>query len=192
MANRSSRKRQRARGAARTPAAKPPAAEPDSTGPLSFDAPPDAASSLKRGYARGRAKDDAARAALVPLEPGERPVAVTVGAIAAALLSVSNLIALAFGYNAHEGRLTVGTVLAAGVLALVSWGMWQARYWAVLGMQTLLAITVVFAGLALMTAYNWWAAILMLIIIAAAGTLFWFLIKAMARIQMPERPSASR
>jgi hypothetical protein len=210
VANRSSRKRSRSRTAAKTPAAKPrdaateppasnprgdaPAgAEPDATGPLSFAPdPPDTASSLKRGYARGRAKDDAARAALVPLEPGERPVAVTVGAIAAGLLSVSNLIALAFGYNAHEGRLTVGTVLAAGVLALVSWGMWQARYWAVLGMQTLLAITVVFAGLALMTAYNWWAAILMLIIIAAAGTLFWFLIKAMARIQMPERPSASR
>jgi hypothetical protein len=30
------------------------------------------------------------------------------------------------------------------------------------------------------------------LIIAAAGTLFWFLVKAMARIQMPERPSSQR
>jgi hypothetical protein len=30
------------------------------------------------------------------------------------------------------------------------------------------------------------------LIIAGAGTLFWFLIKAMARIQMPERPGSSR
>jgi hypothetical protein len=216
MAKRDSRKRRRARGsgghgAAATRSARsseapgpgadapPAAAAPlDATpSPSAGSAPdavaaPDASTSLQRGYARGRAKDDAARAALVPLEPGERPLAVTVGAIAAALLSLSNLIALAFGYNTDEGNLLVGTLFAAGMLALVSWGMWRARYWAVLGMQTLLAITIVFAGLALLTAYNWWAAVLMVIIIALAGTLFWFLIKAMARIQMPERPSASR
>jgi cation transport ATPase len=217
--NRGSRKRRRARGAAAqrrsrpaqpdaSPvAASPPDASHDAPSPpdASHDAPspPDAShdapdspepasSSLQRGYSRSRAKDEAARAALVPLEPGERPLAVTVGAIAAALLSVSNLIALAFGYNTDEPRLTTGTILAAAVLALVAWGMWRARYWAVLGMQTLLAITIVFAGLALMTAYSWWAAVLMVIIIALAGTLFWFLVKAMARIQMPERPSASR
>jgi hypothetical protein len=28
--------------------------------------------------------------------------------------------------------------------------------------------------------------------IALAGTLFWFMVKAMARIQMPERPSRAR
>jgi cation transport ATPase len=196
MAKRDSRKRRRSRGAS---VGAKPVATPANGAPVSAphesrtDAPvPDPSTSLQRGYARGRAKDDAARAALVPLDPGERPLAVTVGAIAAALLAASNLIALAFGYNANEGRLTAGTVLAAGVLALVAWGMWQARYWAVLGMQTLLAITIVFAGLALLTAYNWWAAVLMVIIIALAGTLFWFLVKAMARIQMPQPPSASR
>ena len=31
---------------------------------------------------------------------------------------------------------------------------------------------------------------LAVVIIAAAGTLFWYLVKAMARIQMPERPGA--
>jgi hypothetical protein len=32
----------------------------------------------------------------------------------------------------------------------------------------------------------------LLAIIAGAGTLFWFMVKAMARIQMPERPSRAR
>ena len=29
---------------------------------------------------------------------------------------------------------------------------------------------------------------LLVLILAGAGTLFWFMVKAMARIQMPERP----
>ena len=41
----------------------------------------------QRGYARSRAKDEAARAALKPLAPGERPTAITVGAIAAGVLA---------------------------------------------------------------------------------------------------------
>jgi hypothetical protein len=57
-------------------------------------------------------------------------------------------------------------------------------------MQTLLALTLVVASLQLVTALNLWAALLLVIIIAAAGTLFWFLVKAMARIQMPDRPGA--
>jgi hypothetical protein len=62
----------------------------------------------------------------------------------------------------------------------------------VLGMQTLLALTLVISPLALLFANSVWAALLLVVIIAAAGTLFWFLIKAMARIQMPERPGSAR
>lgn len=171
MADRSSRKKQKRR---------PPVTPAPSTQDF-----------MARGYSRGRQKDEEARAKLKPLAPGERPLAVTVGAIAAAVLSVANAVALAFGYNADESRLTTGTILATVILAVVAWGMWKAKYWAVLGMQTLLAITIIFACLALVSAYNWWGATLMVLIVAAAGTLFWFLIKAMARIQMPERPGAS-
>ena len=39
-------------------------------------------------YARSRARDEAARAALKPLEPGERPRAVTVAAVLTALLGL--------------------------------------------------------------------------------------------------------
>ena len=130
-----------------------------------------------------------------PLRPGERPTAVTVGAIFAGLMAVANLVALGFGYNAAEDTLSpgsklTGSILATGILALMAWGMWKARYWAVLGMQTLLALTLIVASLGLITATTLWAAVLLVLIITASGTLFWFLVKAMARIQMPERPGA--
>jgi hypothetical protein len=57
-------------------------------------------------------------------------------------------------------------------------------------MQTLLAITIIFAALGLVTATDAWAALVLVAIICAGGALFWFLVKAMARIQMPERPRA--
>jgi len=174
--NRKSRKRRRA--AARPSAAPPPASAPAGA------------------YARSRARDEAARAALKPLRPGERPTPVTVGAIAAAVLALANLIALAFGYNAGEdtvspGSNVTGSLIAAAVLALVAYGMWQARYWAVLGMQTLLALTIVVSALGLIQAVNWWAFVLVSLILVLSATLFWFLVKAMARIQMPERPGSS-
>jgi cation transport ATPase len=146
------------------------------------------------GYARSRARDDDARTKLKPLAPGERPAAVTVAAIVAAGFAVANLIALAVGYNVGEDTAgsAVTTVFVSLLLALMAWGMWKARYWAVLGMQTLLAITMIFAALALLNAINLWAAILVLLILGLSGTLFWFLVKAMARIQMPERPGSQR
>jgi hypothetical protein len=153
-----------------------------------------AGSALQRGYAGGRAKDEAARAALEPLRPGERPTAVTVGAVAAGVLALANVVALVAGWDAgpgsgdRDGQAVAGSLLVTGVLCVVAYGMWQGRYWAVLGMQTLLAITIIFASLGLITATSAWAALLLVAIVCAAGALFWFMVKAMARIQMPERP----
>ncbi|HEU0023373.1 MAG TPA: hypothetical protein VFQ12_01990 [Thermoleophilaceae bacterium] len=152
--------------------------------------PIDVQGTLERGYSRSRKRDEEARAALVPLAAGERPGAVTVAAIAAAVLAVANLVAMIADYDAGEGGKTVSTILGTVVLAIVAVGMWRVRYWAVLGMQALLAITMVLGALALLTAVSVGAALLALAIIAAAGTLFWFLVKAMARIQMPTRPGA--
>jgi hypothetical protein len=155
---------------------------------------PSSGSAEPSGYARGRARDEAARAALKPLAPGERPVPVTVGAIAAGVLALANLVALVVGWDTgpgsgdDDGRAIAGSLLVTGVLAVVAYGMWRARYWAVLGMQTLLAITIIFASLGLITATNAWAALVLVAIVCGAGVLFWFLVKAMARIQMPERP----
>jgi hypothetical protein len=65
--------------------------------------------------------------------------------------------------------------------------MWRMRYWAVLGFEVLLGVLVVSAALSLMLASNLQAALLSLAVIAFTAPLFWFLIRAMARIQMPER-----
>lgn len=176
-----SRKRRRARQRA---AAEPaPGAEP--------------AAAAEHGYSRSRAKNEAARAALKPLARGERPTAVTVGAIAAGLLALANLVAVIAGWDGAAGgddraRALAGSILVTGLLCVVAWGMWNARYWAVLGMQTLLALTLVASSLALVTASSAGGVALLIAIIAAAGTLFWFMVKAMARIQMPERPSRAR
>ena len=66
-------------------------------------------------------------------------------------------------------------------------GMWQKRYWAVLGFQALLGLSVVTGSLSLLVASNLEAVVRSVVVIAAAGTLFWFLIRAMARLQMPSR-----
>ena len=150
-----------------------------------------------RGYERSRAKTEAARAALEPLAPGERPTAVTVGAIVAGLLAAANLIAVVAGWDGAAGsddraRAIAGSLLVTGLLCVVAWGMWRSKYWAVLGMQTLLALTLIAAALGLVTAENAAAMLVLVAIIAGAGTLFWFMVKAMARIQMPERPSRAR
>ena len=146
---------------------------------------------------RSEAKNEAARAALVPLAPGERPTAVTVGAIVAALFAVANVVAVVLGWNGgvdedDQARALAYTVLATGVLLVLAWGMWMAKYWAVLGMQTLLALTLIASSLGLVTAGNAGAMVVLVLILAAAGTLFWFMVKAMARIQMPERPTRAR
>lgn len=149
------------------------------------------------GYSRSRAKNEAARAALKPLGPGERPTAVTVGAIVAALLAAANLIAVIAGWDGAAGeddraRALAGSILVTGLLCVVAWGMWRAKYWAVLGMQTLLALTLIASALGLVTAGSAGAVIVLVLISVAAGTLFWFMVKAMARIQMPDRPSRAR
>jgi hypothetical protein len=54
-------------------------------------------------------------------------------------------------------------------------------------MQALLGLLIVILSLVLFTAANVWGVLLILAIVLPAGALFWFLIKAMARIQMPSR-----
>jgi hypothetical protein len=73
------------------------------------------------------------------------------------------------------------------VFAMMAWGMWKARYWAVLGFQALLVIVLVAASLGLVQATAWGQAIGTVALIAGAGTMFFFMVKAMARIQMPQR-----
>ena len=165
---------------ARTGAERPPGAP----------APVDGAAGdrMARGYARSRQRDEEARAALEPLAPGERPPAVTVAAIVAAVLALGNVAFYLAGWEVTGEDPQPGGVFAlAGILLAAAVGMWLRKYWAVLGFEVLLGITAIYAGLSLLFPSNWQAVVLALVVLAAAGTLFWFLIRAMARIQMPQR-----
>lgn len=149
---------------------------------------PDPSRRVARGYARSRERDDAARAKLRPLAPGERPLAVTLAAILAALLGLANLALLVAGYEVEDGGQSVaGVLIFAALMAAAAIGMWQCRYWAVLGFEALLGVAILFAALSLLVASNLTAVLLCVLIIAVASPLFWFLIRAMARIQMPAR-----
>lgn len=144
--------------------------------------------SLKRGYARGRARDDAIRAQLQPLAPGARPGAVTVAAFVAAALGVANIALYAVGVDVRGTKPGAGgVILFAALMFAAAAGMWRARYWAVLGFEALLGITIVIAALSLAVASNVAAVVLCLAIAGAGGLLFWKLVRAMARIQMPRR-----
>jgi hypothetical protein len=135
-------------------------------------------------------KDDIARERLVPLREDERPTAVTVAAIVAALIAASNLIAWAAGLTVEGHSFGAGEVLPPAILMIVmAVGMWNSRYWAVLGFQTLLVFLLIVMALALVTASNVLGVIVAFVVLAGAGSLFWFLVKALARIQMPERRS---
>ncbi|SRR6266542_2624014 len=135
-----------------------------------------------------KSKDEIARERLEPLQEGERPLAVTIGALIAAALGLSTVVLFAFGVDTGDSQPNGGaTLLYAALMLVMAAGMWNARYWAVLGFQALLAILIVIWSLLLLKAESVLAAVVALAVVGAAGTMFWFLVKALARIQMPER-----
>jgi hypothetical protein len=137
---------------------------------------------------RSELKNAAVREKLEPLEPGERPGAVTAAALVGGVLLLMNVAAAIFGYDTPGGGNNLGPLIVYTLLlGAMTWGLWQAKYWAVLGMQALLALTMLISGLAAPLASDAISAVIAGAVFLASGTLFWFLIKAMARIQMPER-----
>lgn len=144
---------------------------------------------MSRGYARAEERNRAARAALEPLAEGERPTVVTVGAVLSALVAVSIVVAFAAGVKVNGRTPQPAQVIApAAIMGMMAWGMWHARYWAVLGFQLALVIVLfsAFFGL-LVGAATVFQALASLLALAVAGGLFYFMVKAMARIQMPTR-----
>jgi hypothetical protein len=134
-------------------------------------------------------RDAEAREALRPLAPGERPLPVTVAAVVAALIGLSNLVMLAAHVEVNGKRPSAfGTLLFCAIMLAAAWGLWRVRYWAVLGFQALLALVVLVFTLFLLRASNLLAVVLCVAVIGLGGYLFYKLIRAMARIQMPERP----
>jgi hypothetical protein len=137
-----------------------------------------------RNGSRSAAREARARARLMPLGEDERPAALLVAVAVAAILALA-VIAGALtihGLRSHGGSLPGGLFIAA-ILALLAWGMYQRRYWAVLGFEALLAFQIIVTSLALVVASTWLAAAFCLVSIVLAGWLFWKLIAVMGRLQ---------
>ena len=138
--------------------------------------------------AKTEAKNQAAREALEPLEEDERPRVVTIDAVISAIVCASIVIGYVAGVEIDGERPNILQVIAPLVIfGVMAWGLWNAKYWAVLGFQTVLLFALIGASLSLVLASEWTQAIGNVLIIAGSGALFFFNIKAMARIQMPDR-----
>ena len=159
------------------PMAKEPEGEPDA---------------MKAGYAKAEFKNQAVRENLEPLAPGERPTVVTVGAVFAVV--VAAIFWMSAGVAFFTGAEVNGTkpnilqlVGTAAVMTLMFYGMWNAKYWAVLGFQMLLVLFIIAAIAGLVVAGTLIQALSTLALTIGLGVMFWFMVKAMARIQMPQR-----
>jgi hypothetical protein len=168
--------------AARSPAkvAAPPPAKPPRT---QWFAP-----SVEE-VSRSQRRDAEARANLEPLAPGERPMAIRVSAVLAALLGLANLVAWLAGDKIGGKHPAAGGILLfSGVMLVCALGLWRMWYGAVLGFMALLAIIGTLFSLYLVEASNALGFIVAPIIIAGAGYLFFKLVRVLSRIQMPQRP----
>jgi hypothetical protein len=138
---------------------------------------------------RGEERDAQIRAQLEPLAPGERPRAITVAAIVAALIGTANVVLWAAGYEVRaQDQSATGVIVFSALMLVEAVTMWQLRYWAVLVFEALLGLTIVTALLSLLLVANVEGAVVALVILVPASALFWSLIRPMARLRMPERP----
>jgi hypothetical protein len=144
---------------------------------------------MARGYAKAEERNRAARAALEPLAEGERPTVVTVAAVLSGLIAASIVVAYAAGIEVNGKTPELPQIVGpAGIMGIMCWGMWHARYWAVLGFQLVLVFVLFTAFFGLLVSASTAVEIAAtLAVLAIAGTLFFFMVKAMARIKMPTR-----
>ncbi|WP_354699968.1 hypothetical protein DSM112329_00226 [Paraconexibacter sp. AEG42_29] len=171
-------------------AAKPAAAATTTAarpGRSATDGGPDPAARPKR--LRGEAANEAVRAGLVPLGPGERPPALLIAIVVTILLGGGNLLSYILGFEVEGSRPpATGVISFASIMFVAAWGMWRKKYWAVLGFQALLALIIVIFALFLPTASNLAAVGVCTAVAGLGGWLFWKLVRVLSRLQMPERP----
>jgi hypothetical protein len=140
---------------------------------------------------RSQRRDAEARANLMPLAPGERPMAIRVSALVAAILGLANLVAwLAGDKIGGKHPAAAGILIFSAVMLACAVGLWKMWYGAVLGFMALLAIIGTLFSLYLVEASNALGFIVAPAIIVGAGYLFFKLVRVLSRIQMPQRPGS--
>ena len=78
--------------------------------------------------------------------------------------------------------------LFAALLWTMTWGLWNSRYWAVLGFQMLLLLEMLASAGGLIQVATIPQFVATTALLAGSAVLFYFMIRAMARIQMPKAP----
>jgi len=172
----------------------PPGTSSPGTPPIDLVAEAEA-----KGPSRAELRDQESREVLEPLEDGKRPTVVTVGAIVSLLVAASILVGYFAGIEVDPNGTGASSAPSAFqafppalLFAVMGWGMWRARYWAVLGFQAMMAIFMLVSFIGLIGATGTVQALGAGAILIASGALFWFTVKALARIQMPTYPTGSK
>ena len=184
MAQRDSRKRGRRRQSGTAPVAtapRPPDAGPPPRAPVAATKPP----------SRSEERNAAVRATLTPLEPGERPWSLKIAVLIAVLIGGGDLIAVLIDGQFKVGGAQAGAggvILFSALMLVCAVGMWQLRYWAVLGFQAILAFVILFFSLLGLRAANLLAVVASVVVVFGGGWLFYKLVRVLSRIQMPTYP----
>ena len=137
---------------------------------------------MKRGYARAEVKNQATREALQPLEPGERP-GILIGTVVWILVIAAVMTYNAIASNGLSNGSRVGNGVMVLLIVVAAFGTWRLEYWAILGTQTLLALTLVSLVLAAMVVTNLWLVLLAVVSALISGYFFYKMVKVMARVQ---------
>ncbi|HET9101974.1 MAG TPA: hypothetical protein VFN55_01370 [Solirubrobacteraceae bacterium] len=144
---------------------------------------------VEKPMTRSQRRDAAVRAGLVPIRPGERPAAIVIASVVAALLGLGNLVAYLAGVKIGGKHPAAGGIILFSLLMIVcAVGMWRLWYGAVLGFMALLAIITCLFALLLIEASNVLGVVVGLAVILGAGWLFFKLVRVLSRIQMPRPP----
>lgn len=139
---------------------------------------------------RSEARNEAVRATLTPYAEGERPWAITVSAIVAALLGGFNLVSFLLGSRLRVDGQKPGTaavLLFALVMFGCAGGMWRMRYWAVFAFQVLLVLVLLTFAILLIKVSNLAGLAVCFVGLTVGGILFYKLVRAMSRMQAPVR-----
>lgn len=116
-----------------------------------------------------------------------------VGAVLAALSGLVQLVLFLAGVRLKSTGLKASagqTIVFAVLMFICAAGMWQLRYWAVLGFMALLAILILFAVGSLIKASTILGALIALAVVGLGGYLFFKLVRVLSRLQMPKYPGS--
>jgi hypothetical protein len=159
--------------------------------PVAAQQPPTVGAPAKPKPSRAEERNAAVRAGLEPLAPNERPLPIKIATLIAVLVGAGDLVDVIVGGSIRVGRTHAGVggvILFSAMMLVCALGMWQLRYWAVLGFQAILGIVILLFSLLLIRASNLLGFVVGIVVVFGGGWLFYKLVRVLSRIQMPQYP----